>query len=236
MITKPTLQRPNTGPEVGELQRLLHLTVDCKFGPLTREAVINFQREQGLVADGIVGPKTWEALINYHKVEQTPDFASLYKGRLTASKRRIDDIVVHCTATPAGRPMTVEQIRRIHKRDNHWADIGYHYVILLDGTINSGRPVDQVGAHVSGHNAHSIGVVYVGGLSADGKTPTDTRTESQRGALLALLRMLRAIYPKARIRGHRDFSPDLNHNGIIEPSEWIKQCPCFDAAKEYKDL
>ena len=235
MITKPVLRRPNTGPEVGELQRLLHLTVDYKFGPLTHEAVCTFQREQGLVADGIVEPKTWQALLDYHKVEQTPAFSDLYKGKLTASKRRIDDIVIHCTATRDGRAMSVEDIRRIHVRDNHWADIGYHYVILLDGTINSGRPVDQVGAHVAGHNAHSIGVVYVGGLD-NNLQPADTRTERQRGALLALLKMLRAIYPKARIRGHRDFSPDLNHNGIIEPQEWIKACPCFDAKMEYKDI
>ena len=75
-------------------------------------------------------------------------------------------------------------------------------------------------------------VVYVGGLDCKGKAK-DTRTEKQKAALLALLVDLRKLYPEARISGHRDFSPDLNGNGIIEPKEWIKECPCFDAKLEY---
>ena len=231
------------GPEVGEVQRILHLIQDNKFGPQTQEAVKVFQREQGLFPiDGIVGPKTWEALLAKERREQSDEFLKVYNGRLTTSRRRIDYIVIHCTATPEGQDMTVEQIKRIHMRDNGWSDIGYHYVIYRDGSIHGGRSVDLVGAHVAGHNAHSIGVVYVGGLENKPGVPykdlkpKDTRTEEQKKGLLALLKRLKALYPKAKIQGHRDFSPDLNHNGFIEPQEWIKACPCFDAKKEYSTI
>ncbi|MBO4551496.1 MAG: N-acetylmuramoyl-L-alanine amidase [Bacteroidaceae bacterium] len=150
------------------------------------------------------------------------------------SKRTITDIVVHCTASVAGKDLTVEDIRKIHKK-NGWADIGYHYVVRLDGRIEVGRDIDKIGSHVKGHNSHSIGVVYVGGLDANGRAK-DTRTENQKNSLLNLLMMLRKLYPEARISGHRDFSVDLDGNGIIEPKEWIKQCPCFDAKIEYRNV
>lgn len=96
--------------------------------------------------------------------------------------RNINLIVVHCTATPEGRDVTVADIDRMH-RARGWKKIGYHYVVYRDGSVHEGRPVAEVGAHVYGHNANSIGVVYVGGVSADGKTPKDTRTPAQRRAL-----------------------------------------------------
>jgi N-acetyl-anhydromuramyl-L-alanine amidase AmpD len=108
--------------------------------------------------------------------------------------------------------------------------------------VNLGRDVNIAGAHVSGYNPHSIGVVYVGGLENDPKKAykdlkaKDTRTDAQKASLLALLMDLRKLYPTAVIQGHRDFSPDKNHNGTIEPSEWIKDCPSFDAKQEYEKI
>lgn len=212
----------STGEGVKAIQRALHLIPDGIYGLLTREAVITFQIENNLTPDGIVGPATLAKLLP----SVTTSTLNIRK-----SKRTITDIVVHCTASVAGADLTVEQIRKLHKRKG-WADIGYHYVVRLDGRIEVGRDVDVIGAHVSGHNTHSIGVSYVGGLDASGRAK-DTRTENQKNALLNLLMMLRKLYPKARISGHRDFSPDKNGNGIVEPSEWIKVCPCFDARKEY---
>ena len=95
--------------------------------------------------------------------------------------RSIDKIIVHCTATPEGKHFTVQQIREWHTapkpKGNGWRDIGYHFVVYLDGSVHNGRPVGQIGAHCSGHNAHSIGVCYVGGEVADGShKPKDTRT------------------------------------------------------------
>lgn len=212
-------KRGSRGTAVVQIQKALNLVPDGVYGPLTEEAVRTYQRENGLKVDGIVGVATLSRLLALIPVK---------------SKRRIDEIIVHCTATREGQTMTVEQIRAEHKRRG-WNDIGYHYVVTLDGVIHAGRNVNLVGAHVAGHNAHSIGVVYVGGLDKYGRAK-DTRTDEQRAALLSLLLDLRRLYPTARIRGHRDCSPDLNGDGQVEPSEWVKQCPCFDAVKEYRKV
>lgn len=134
--------------------------------------------------------------------------------------RTIDTIIIHCTATRAGQSFTVNDIRQWHLK-NGFNDIGYHFLILLDGTIQQGRPISEIGAHCKGHNAHSIGVCYVGGLSASG-TPTDTRTPQQRTALRTLLTELKRSFPMAKIHSHSDFANKL--------------CPCFNATKEYADL
>ena len=134
--------------------------------------------------------------------------------------RAIDEIIIHCTATAEGRDVSVEEITRWHKEQGY-AAIGYHYVVSLDGKVYPGRGEHRIGAHCLGHNASSIGVVYVGGLTKSGK-PKDTRTPAQKKALLSLLRELREKYPKASIHGHNEYSN--------------KACPCFDAYNEYKDL
>lgn len=136
--------------------------------------------------------------------------------------RKIDEIIIHCTATPAGRDVTLGEIRRWHVAGNGWTDIGYHYVVGLDGTVSEGRPLDRPGAHCRGHNAASVGVAYVGGLLADGKTPADTRTPAQKKSLETLVAALLRRFRGAVVRGHRDFA--------------AKACPCFDAAREYSRL
>lgn len=135
--------------------------------------------------------------------------------------RKITKIIVHCTATPEGKNYTVDTIRKWHIAKG-WSDIGYHYVIYLDGSVHKGRDEKTVGAHCLGQNANSIGVCYVGGVATDGKTPKDTRTEAQKQSLIDLLKKLKAKYPKAFIFGHRDFA--------------AKACPSFDAKTEYKSL
>jgi N-acetyl-anhydromuramyl-L-alanine amidase AmpD len=148
--------------------------------------------------------------------------------------RKIDYLVVHCSATVEGKHITAEDIDRWHKQRG-WSGIGYHYVILLDGTVQEGRPEAKIGAHVKGYNKNSIGVCYIGGLSKN-KAPKDTRTPAQKAALEQLLIDLKDKYPNAEIRGHRDFSKDLNGNGVIEPFEFSKACPSYNAYQEYKDL
>ena len=144
-------------------------------------------------------------------------------------------VVVHCSASKVTTNFTLKDLHHLHVDICHWSDIGYHYLVRLDGTIQNGRDVDIIGAHVEGYNLHSIGIAYVGGLNNSGKA-TDTRTENQKAALLNLLRDLRELYPRALIKGHRDYSPDKNGNGVVEPSEWMKECPCFDARQEYAKL
>ena len=132
--------------------------------------------------------------------------------------RTINEIIVHCSATPEGKDYTVAQIDQWH-RQRGFDCIGYHYVIYRDGSVHKGRDEQRIGAHCKGHNANSIGVCYIGGCATDGKTAKDTRTTAQKVALVKLLRELRQRYPKAIIHGHRDYA--------------AKACPSFDATKEY---
>ncbi len=128
--------------------------------------------------------------------------------------RKIDEIIVHCTATKARRSVSVAEIRQWH-RARGFADIGYHYVIDIDGTVSVGRHESRIGAHCLGHNARSVGVCYVGGLDADGR-PCDTRTDAQKASLRMLVGELLRRYPGATVHGHREFA--------------AKACPCFDVA------
>ncbi len=119
--------------------------------------------------------------------------------------RKINRIIIHCSATPEGKDYTVQQIDQWH-RQRGFRCIGYHFVIYRDGSVHEGRPIEQVGAHTSGYNANSIGICYIGGCVADGKTPNDTRTEAQRAALIRLVADLKARYPRATVHGHNEFA------------------------------
>lgn len=134
--------------------------------------------------------------------------------------REITEIIVHCTATRAGREYGLGDVDRWH-RARGWKGIGYHYLVGLKGELWSGRPEAEAGAHCTGHNARSIGVCYVGGLDEE-ERPADTRTDAQKRTLLTLLRGLRRRFPQAAIHSHRDFA--------------AKACPCFDATREYAGL
>lgn len=148
--------------------------------------------------------------------------------------RKINYIVVHCSATKENKYFNASDINKWHL-NRGWSGIGYHYVVLLDGTIEQGRPEEITGAHVRGYNKNSIGVVYVGGLDGKGNAK-DTRTIKQKESLKTLLKSLKSKHRNASILGHRDFSKDINKNGSIEPNEYMKQCPCFNAIEEYKEL
>lgn len=203
-------KKGSRGEVVRQIQKALHLIPDGIFGVITEEAVKDFQKSRRLKADGIVGPATLARLIPF---------------RLKKSRRRIDEIIIHCSATPEGRNQTVEDIRNWHLKQG-WSDIGYHYVVDIYGNIFNGRDVDLVGAHCSkgGHNTHSIGVCYVGGVEKDDvKVSKDTRTTLQKASLITLLKDLRALYPNAGIYGHRNFDKS-------------KDCPSFDAKKEYRNI
>ena len=131
--------------------------------------------------------------------------------------RKINKIIIHCSATIEGQSITADTIDQWHKKRG-WRGIGYHYVIGLDGLIEYGRMVDEIGAHVKSMNADSIGICYIGGLDAD-KEPKDTRTLEQKESLLDLLKTLKRLHPEATIHGHNEFAN--------------KACPCFNVKKEY---
>lgn len=144
--------------------------------------------------------------------------------------RTIDLIVVHCSATREDRPFSEHDLEACHRRRG-FDGTGYHFYIRKNGDIKTTRPVERIGAHAKGYNRNSIGICYEGGLDADGRAK-DTRTEWQKHSLRVLLKVLLNDYPGSRVCGHRDLSPDLNANGEIEPEEWIKQCPCYEAGSE----
>ncbi len=186
------------------------------------------QAKLGLDADGIPGPRTARAVAEALGVPpvglQTAKFAG---GVLVTGKgQNIRRIAIHCTATREGQDVDAATIKRWHLGQG-WNDIGYHFVIRLDGTIERGRPEEIPGSHVRGFNTGSIAVVYVGGLDRQGKAK-DTRTVEQQAAMTELVRALVAKYPGADVLGHRDHSPDKDGDGVIERHEWLKDCPCFD--------
>lgn len=130
---------------------------------------------------------------------------------------KVEKIIVHCAATPEGRDVTAAEITRWHI-ERGFRTIGYHYVIRLDGSVEKGRPEDEIGAHCLGENAHSIGVCYVGGIDRDTLKPKDTRTEAQKIALRQLVEELQRRYPGATVHGHNEFAK--------------KACPCFNVKTE----
>lgn len=134
--------------------------------------------------------------------------------------RAIKEIIIHCSATKPLVDVGVREIRQWHIKERGWADIGYHYVIRRNGFIERGRAEWRQGAHCTGHNKHSIGVCYVGGLDQQGN-PCDNRTGAQKRAMLTLLKELVEKY-HCEIHGHREYA--------------AKACPCFDAYNEYKAL
>ena len=136
--------------------------------------------------------------------------------------RKIDKIIIHCSATREGQDIPVETIRKWHIDGRGWSDIGYHFYIDINAKIWKGRDIQKIGAHCSGNNRSSIGICYCGGVEADGKTPKDTRTESQKESLLSVLKTLKAMFPDASIYSHNEFAN--------------KACPSFDASNEYKGL
>lgn len=124
--------------------------------------------------------------------------------------RDIREIIIHYSATPEGEDFTVAQIRAWHKARG-WRDIGYHWVIYRDGSIHAGRPENEIGAHTAGHNAHSIGICYIGGCPKRTvknwqNIGLDTRTPQQKEALRNLIAELKRRYPKATLHGHCEFA------------------------------
>lgn len=218
-----TIRKGSKGEEVKTLQKALNsqgynLSVDGIFGQKTETAVRAYQKKKGLSVDGICGPKTWSNL-GYDTADE-----------VTPGGRSIDKIIVHCTATKEGQEITSDMISGWHqaRKFSYYLNskgekkyTGYHYLIHLDGTIEACRPENIRGCHVTNHNANSIGIVYAGGLDANGNIK-DTRTPAQKVALVSLLKQLKGKYKKATIHGHCEFA--------------AKACPCFNAREEYKDV
>ena len=158
--------------------------------------------------------------------------------------RRIDLIVIHCTASRPDQHITMEQLDQMHKARG-WKCCGYHYYITRDGQLHFGRPEEMVGAHARHYNAHSIGICYEGGLDEKGRA-ADTRTPAQKLTLHTLLIALKADYPNAEIVGHCELPEQRMPSELVR--SWLsrdgsrpshlegvhKACPCFSCS-EYRD-
>lgn len=192
-----TIKLGSRGESVKTLQTLLksagyNLQVDGIFGEITEEIVKLFQKKAGLKADGICGSKTWDVLTSSKPAAQT--------------KRKINKIILHCSATREGQNFTTKDIDYWHKKRG-FTKIGYHYVIYLDGSVHIGRQESEIGAHATGHNANSIGICYIGGCDKNGKAK-DTRTAAQKESLLKLVHELLKKYNLGleNVYGHYQFA------------------------------
>jgi len=135
--------------------------------------------------------------------------------------RELNRIMLHCSATKEGKDYSVETIRDWHVKGRGWSDIGYHWVIRLDGSIEVGRPLEKSGAHTKGHNKDSVGVCYIGGCDADGK-PKDTMNPEQEKAWRMIVLSLRTLYGDLTIHGHNEFAK--------------KACPSFIVKEKFADM
>jgi N-acetylmuramoyl-L-alanine amidase len=141
--------------------------------------------------------------------------------RKPTAARKITEIVLHCSATRQGVDIGINTIRQWHLARG-WRDVGYHYVIKLDGTIQNGRDISVAGSHVEGHNATTIGICYVGGLNEIGK-PADTMTKAQETVFLKLVKQIRAEHSYLPVKGHNDYTN-------------AKACPSFKVLKKWPDI
>ncbi len=133
--------------------------------------------------------------------------------------RQLDEIIIHCSYTPVSYDIGASHIREWHTKERGWSDIGYHYIIKLDGTIELGRPIDKMGAHCRGHNRNSIAICYIGGMGIDRKSWKDTRTQEQIKSLESLVNSLKTVFNISKVSGHNEYSN--------------KTCPCFNVKKEF---
>lgn len=191
------LKLGSKGSAVKKLQELLNkqgygLIADGIFGEITDECVRDYQKKNNLTVDGIVGNKTWNSLTGSVSGVQT--------------KRKINMIVLHCAATPEGKEFTNADIKKWHIARG-FGDIGYHYVIYLDGSVHPGRDESKTGAHVSGYNSHSLGICYIGGCDKNGKGK-DTRNSAQKKAQIELVHDLLKKYNLSLkdVYGHYQFA------------------------------
>jgi len=135
--------------------------------------------------------------------------------------RDLNRIILHCSATREGKDFSADTIRDWHVNGRGWSDIGYHWVIRLDGSIEVGRPLEKSGAHTKGHNKDSVGVCYIGGCDADGK-PKDTMNPEQEKAWRMIVMSLRTLYGDLTIHGHNEFAN--------------KACPSFIVKEKFADM
>ena len=135
--------------------------------------------------------------------------------------RKIEEIIIHCSATRPDQHIGVEEIRKWHVEERGWLDCAYHYVIKRNGVIERGRDIGIAGAHTLGHNSKSIGICVIGGVD-DHNNASANYTSAQWSSLHSLVDFLTITFEDAEVLGHNDLSK--------------KDCPCFDVKQWWYDL
>ena len=198
-------------------QGLYTAVVDGDFGPASLKASQELLKKLGPIgnADGVAVFEKNEPL----EINRNPIDTNVPVFILPRKWRKTNELIWHCAATREGQSLgnPVATIDRWH-RERGWSGIGYHFVVDLDGKIYLGRDINSVGAHVANHNSGTIGAVYVGGLTADGKRAKDTRTPKQRAAMLMLTKLIASKWGITRISGHNQYA--------------AKACPSFDVRSD----
>jgi len=136
--------------------------------------------------------------------------------------RDINQIIIHCSATPPSMDIGVKEIRSWHVNERKWSDIGYHIVVRRDGTVEFGRPINKPGSHAKGHNQNSIGVCWVGGVDAK-MNPENNMTEVQERELWCTVENLMLTYKvsKDMVLGHRDLPGVTKSCPSYDVKEWL---------------
>lgn len=150
--------------------------------------------------------------------------------------REINRLVIHCSATPNGRPHTIQDIDRWHRADKWSRDpkvarqcgnpelkaIGYTRVIYTNGESWQGRCWEEVPVSVRGWNSDAIAICMIG---------TDKFSLAQWDTLKREVQFYMSELKLKDVCGHRDLSPDRDGDGIIQPDEWLKTCPGFSVTE-----
>lgn len=190
-----------------------------------------YECDEGESTGGYVGERT-----EFKTVNLSTDIAQINPQTLG---RKINEIILHCAATPEGQKISAKTIWNWHVRDNGWRDIGYNYVIYLDGTVVEGRPLSISGAHTVDHNSHSIGICYVGGVDKNNK-PKDTRTDAQLRAMKDLLvrLMVKFNLNASQVHGHNEFAAKACPSFDVQPRKgsvgWVNEINLDKLVKDFK--
>jgi N-acetyl-anhydromuramyl-L-alanine amidase AmpD len=133
---------------------------------------------------------------------------------------KVNKLIIHCSYTPPERDIGVDTIRQWHIKDNGWSDVGYHYVIRRDGSVEQGRDELTQGAHTMGHNKDSLGICMIGGMSRNG-LPECNFTAAQWEALRNITTHLVAVH-NATVHGHNEFDKNKTCPGFDVGAWWDK--------------
>ncbi|MDJ1481686.1 lysozyme [Cytophagaceae bacterium YF14B1] len=143
--------------------------------------------------------------------DQNDPFPPTFLHQLNHPTMKFQYFIIHCTATPAGRWVSAEDVKKWHTKPkpygNGWKQVGYSDLILLDGSRhqfvkhNNDQIIDpfEITNGVAGINSISRHLCYVGGLDSSHKAPLDSRTPQQISTMLDIIGEVLGYAPISRL-------------------------------------